>query len=319
MVQQAILFKPRPPHRKCSQEINFDPARILPSGGQVSIIIQSDGCLGKDTEVNTLEHVQVCVSLSSVCRGDLSVQLESPAGTVSVLLAPRRNDDWTGGLRNWTLMTVHSWGETPHGPWALKVTDHLGTVEACVREGGAEVAAGALLSLTLTLYGTSHRPPRVVEPQPGVVSMGAYHPVSQRGVLVRNRAPPHDLVQWAYAHETRRKVGTADIPAPRHRKDHGLASGPLVSFRNEEMDDTDGAELGDQLRQLWNTLRDRLEKHWRPYQEDVALRNFRRAGLPGGEEPLEDVHNMQDGVGGAFGSAPPPDRKLNLDDRNHLP
>ena len=40
-------------------QMDFCPSRILPSGGQVSIIIQSDGCLGKDTEVNTLEHVQV--------------------------------------------------------------------------------------------------------------------------------------------------------------------------------------------------------------------------------------------------------------------
>lgn len=33
--------------------------RILPSGGEVSVNIQSAGCLGINTEVNTLEHVQV--------------------------------------------------------------------------------------------------------------------------------------------------------------------------------------------------------------------------------------------------------------------
>lgn len=49
---------------------------------------------------------QVRVSISSVCRGDLSISLESPGGTVSLLLDTRPNDASTDGLRNWTLMTA---------------------------------------------------------------------------------------------------------------------------------------------------------------------------------------------------------------------
>lgn len=65
---------------------------------------------------------QVRVSISAVCRGDLSISLESPGGTTSLLLDPRPNDDSTSGLNNWTLMTVHCWGEQPQGLWSLHVS-----------------------------------------------------------------------------------------------------------------------------------------------------------------------------------------------------
>lgn len=64
---------------------------------------------------------QVSVSIDAVCRGDLSISLESPAGTVSLLLDTRPNDASAAGLKNWTLMTVHCWGEHPRGLWSLKV------------------------------------------------------------------------------------------------------------------------------------------------------------------------------------------------------
>ncbi len=68
---------------------------------------------------------QVRVSISTVCRGDLSINLESPAGTVSLLLDTRPNDASTAGLTNWTLMTVHSWGEQPRGLWTIQVREHV--------------------------------------------------------------------------------------------------------------------------------------------------------------------------------------------------
>lgn len=66
---------------------------------------------------------QVRVSMNAVCRGDLSISLESPGGTVSVLLDTRPNDDSTDGLKNWTFMTVHCWGEQPRGLWTLQVRE----------------------------------------------------------------------------------------------------------------------------------------------------------------------------------------------------
>ncbi|KAM9352880.1 neuroendocrine convertase 1-like [Symphorus nematophorus] len=120
MVQQAALFDTVAPQRKCTQQVELHPTRILSPGGVVSVNIQSEACQGRTNEINTLEHVQVRVSISSACRGDLSISLESPAGTVSLLLDTRPNDASTAGLKNWTLMTVHSWGEQPQGIWTLQ-------------------------------------------------------------------------------------------------------------------------------------------------------------------------------------------------------
>lgn len=64
---------------------------------------------------------QVRVDIHAVCRGDLSISLESPSGTISLLLDTRPNDASTTGLKNWTLMTVHCWEEQPQGVWTFRV------------------------------------------------------------------------------------------------------------------------------------------------------------------------------------------------------
>ncbi|XP_023266296.1 proprotein convertase subtilisin/kexin type 4-like [Seriola lalandi dorsalis] len=218
MVQQAAHFNTVSPQRECTQEVALHPARILSSGGVVSLSIQSEACHRRTNEINTLEHVQVRVSISAVCRGDLSISLESPGGTVSLLLDTRPNDASTAGLRNWTLMTVHCWDEQPRGLWTLRVTDHKGTVRGCVR-GTEEEAAGALLSVTLILYGTYH-PHRTMHERPpqSIVSMGSRHPVPHRGVDQRDCCPPLDLIQWIYQMERDRRVRAADITVPARPK-----------------------------------------------------------------------------------------------------
>ncbi|KAM9514074.1 LOW QUALITY PROTEIN: PC3-like endoprotease variant B [Salvelinus alpinus] len=105
MVQQALQFLAVAPHRKCTQEVTLDPIRCCHNAIFVSLSL-----------ILTYTR-EVKVSLSSVCRGDLSIALVSPAGTVSLLLATRRNDASAAGLRNWTLMSVQSWGGHPHGVW----------------------------------------------------------------------------------------------------------------------------------------------------------------------------------------------------------
>ncbi|XP_075952570.1 proprotein convertase subtilisin/kexin type 4-like isoform X2 [Anarhichas minor] len=218
MVQQAAHFNAVAPQRKCMQECTLHPTRILSPGGGVSVNIQSDACLGSTNEINTLEHVQVRVSINTVCRGDLSISLESPAGTVSLLLDTRPNDASTAGLKNWTLMTVHCWGEQPRGLWTLQVTDHKGTVMSCTRPSDEE-ASGAVLSATLILYGTYH-PHRTAHEGPlqSIVSMGSRHPVPHRGVYQRGRYQPLDLIQWVYQMERDRKVRARDISVPARHK-----------------------------------------------------------------------------------------------------
>ncbi|XP_078109837.1 neuroendocrine convertase 2-like isoform X2 [Sander vitreus] len=219
MVQQAAHFNTVAPQRQCMQEVTLHPSRIVSPGGVVSVNIQSDACRWRTNEINTLEHVQVKVSISTVCRGDLSISLESPAGTVSLLLDTRPNDASTAGLKNWTLMTVHCWGEQPRGLWTLQVTDHKGTVRSCMRPNDEEASGAWLRKVTLILYGTYH-PHRTTHEGPlqSIVSMGSRHPVPHRGVYHRDHYQPLDLIQWVYQMERDRKVRAADITVPARHK-----------------------------------------------------------------------------------------------------
>ncbi|XP_071061916.1 proprotein convertase subtilisin/kexin type 4-like [Pseudochaenichthys georgianus] len=250
MVQHATLFNTVSPQRKCIKEVTPHPTRILSPGGVVSVDIESDACRGRKNEINTVEHVQVRVSISAVCRGDLSISLASPAGTVSMLLDRRPNDASTAGLKNWTLMTLHCWGEQPQGLWTFQVTDHRGTVLSYSRP--SDEASGALLRVTLILYGTYH-PHRAVHEGPlqSVVSMGSRHPVPHRG-LQPNRDQTLELIEWIHQMERGRKVQAADITLPARHKmlkisgdlalDEQTLKKPLKSSKALRLHQTDEAQ-----------------------------------------------------------------------------
>ena len=76
-------------------------------------------------DVAVIEHVHVTVDISSRSRrGLFSLELTSPSGTVSKLLAPRPLDNSLSGFANfrtWPLMSTHYWGEDPAGTWTLTV------------------------------------------------------------------------------------------------------------------------------------------------------------------------------------------------------
>ncbi|XP_033497135.2 proprotein convertase subtilisin/kexin type 4-like [Epinephelus lanceolatus] len=287
MVQQAVHFNTVAPQRKCTQEVTVHPIRIISPGGTVKVNIQSEACHGRTNEINTLEHVQVRVSISTVCRGDLSISLESPASTVSMLLDTRPNDASTAGLKNWTLMTVHCWGEQPRGLWTIKVTDHKGTVRSCTRSSDKE-ASGALLSVQLILYGTYH-PHRTTheEPLQSIVSMGSRHPVPHREVYQRDRYPPLDLIQWVYQMERDRKVQAADITVPARRKMSKISGDlalnkqtgnkPLassVAFQLQQTDVVQKSSMGSRLSAVQElhepkTIRDNVDREHRPLPSQV--------------------------------------------------
>jgi len=87
------------------------------------LVIKTDGCAeDKGTVVRSLEHVQVIVTLSASQRGKVELSLTSPSGTRQILFARRHVDMSAQGLSGWTLMTVHCWGEDPHGDWTLHVS-----------------------------------------------------------------------------------------------------------------------------------------------------------------------------------------------------
>ena len=56
-----------------------------------------------------LEHVTVTMNVKHTRRGDLSVELRSPEGTISHLATARRNDAARMGYVDWTFMSVVHW------------------------------------------------------------------------------------------------------------------------------------------------------------------------------------------------------------------
>ncbi|KAK7481736.1 hypothetical protein BaRGS_00026984 [Batillaria attramentaria] len=94
-----------------------------------------------------LEYVQVTLTLTHPVRGKLAIHLQCPSGTVSVIGAPRPNDNSTEGFSDWTFTTVRCWGEEPTGKWTLFVKD-LVTADSTLH-------VGRLVKWRLTLFGTS--------------------------------------------------------------------------------------------------------------------------------------------------------------------
>ncbi|KAK9248622.1 peptidase S8/S53 domain-containing protein [Lipomyces tetrasporus] len=76
-----------------------------------------------NANLESLEHVQVTVNIRHQRRGDLSVWLTSPFGTVSILATTRVNDNSNEGIVDWTFMSVAHWGESGVGNWTLTVYD----------------------------------------------------------------------------------------------------------------------------------------------------------------------------------------------------
>ena len=63
----------------------------------------------RKANLERLEHVTVTMNVAHSQRGDVSVELRSPAGMVSYLSATRRHDDSTYGYVDWTFMSVVHW------------------------------------------------------------------------------------------------------------------------------------------------------------------------------------------------------------------
>ncbi|GLV44138.1 Furin 1 [Carabus blaptoides fortunei] len=88
-------------------------------------------------DVNYLEHVEVTMTIEYTVRGDLELYLRSATGTTVQLLSRRKLDKSKKGFRNWTFMSVMTWGENPKGVWKLEIfdrndrTNNTGSVHDC--------------------------------------------------------------------------------------------------------------------------------------------------------------------------------------------
>ena len=79
----------------------------------------------KTANLERLEHVTVTMNVEHHRRGDLSVELRSPAGVISHLSVARPSDNEPVGYIDWTFMSVAHWGEPGVGTWTVIVKDKV--------------------------------------------------------------------------------------------------------------------------------------------------------------------------------------------------
>ena len=91
------------------------------------------------TDNISIESVSIMVTISHSNRGDIDIELISPAGTISVLKSS--NGDTGDDIQDWIYSSVHHWGESSEGNWTLRLKDSSPGV------------VGTLDSWSLTLHG----------------------------------------------------------------------------------------------------------------------------------------------------------------------
>lgn len=101
-----------------------------------------------ESTIKFLEHVEVILDLDYTDRGALEFLLTSPQGTRVQLLGQRPMDKSTKGFKDWSLMSVATWSENPHGRWTLEIID----------KESNQPNEGLLNAVTLRLWGTSTSP-----------------------------------------------------------------------------------------------------------------------------------------------------------------
>ncbi|KAM6980168.1 proprotein convertase subtilisin/kexin type 6 [Aplochiton taeniatus] len=151
MVVEAKKWRSVPPQHTCTR-MSDRRTRYIREDQSLNSSITTTGCSEQgEQHVAYLEHVVVKLLIVHPRRGDLEINLISPSGTRSQLLAKRLFDNSNEGFRNWEFMTVHSWGERAEGTWTLEITDSPSQLR------NPEVL-GKLKEWTLILYGTSEHP-----------------------------------------------------------------------------------------------------------------------------------------------------------------
>ncbi|TRY57783.1 hypothetical protein DNTS_012046 [Danionella cerebrum] len=151
MVLEARKWRNVPPQQICSKTSDRR-TRYIRADQKMNSSISITGCSDRpEQKVVFLEHVVIRVLIVHPRRGDLEINLISPSGTRSQLLAQRFFDNSNEGFRNWEFMSVHCWGERAEGTWTLEISDSPSQLR------NPEVL-GKLKEWTLILYGTSEHP-----------------------------------------------------------------------------------------------------------------------------------------------------------------
>ncbi|KAM6902082.1 proprotein convertase subtilisin/kexin type 5 [Xenentodon cancila] len=152
MVKEAGSWKQVPPQHACVEDAAIQPSRVIHPSSELTSVYETTGCSSKAPQhVIYVEHVVLRVTISHSRRGDLSITLTSPSGTVSQLLGNRPLDNSAEGFQNWEFMTTHCWGERAAGEWTLKIKD-----TPSQKRDGTDL--GILKKWSLVIYGTSEPP-----------------------------------------------------------------------------------------------------------------------------------------------------------------
>jgi Ca2+-binding RTX toxin-like protein len=135
------------------------------SGSNLNVAITNGGVLTRTLSLGAglrAEHVEVTLDITHSYLNDLTVELISPTGTVSKLVAnpgvTETNPVLNMSQLKFTFDTTHSWGENVQGNWQLRITDRSG-LGTGVLNGWKVDAYGSDLNETVDSTNTSSEMP----------------------------------------------------------------------------------------------------------------------------------------------------------------
>ncbi|KAJ7047157.1 peptidase S8/S53 domain-containing protein [Mycena alexandri] len=196
---------------------NYTGGEVIGLGGVSSVMsIKWDQL--QDANFEKLEHITVRVWIDHTRRGDVEVELTSPAGIRSVLAEKRRGDSANTGYPGWTFMTVKHWGEEIVGDWIITVSDQASPNHNGTFLGWDMVFWGSVIdSGKAVLYEISHEEPVLPphdEPQPLPPSNNTKTPVRPTAFLPSDHAG--SVAPTAASPTPSVKVDVAEAPAAAH-------------------------------------------------------------------------------------------------------
>ncbi|KAF2901142.1 hypothetical protein ILUMI_05043 [Ignelater luminosus] len=144
LVRAAVNWTTVPPKAICVVKPYPLNNNTISYGNPVTLTFETTGCKGTQQEVRYLEHVEVRTTIHYSIRGVLEIYLTSPAGTQVQILNKRKLDDSTKGFKDWTFMSVTTWGELAQGIWTVTVIDNV----------GPESNTGSVENMQINLHGT---------------------------------------------------------------------------------------------------------------------------------------------------------------------
>jgi len=108
-----------PDHQCQSPKLRYD--KEIKAYSIETFEIPFDGCENTKNVVKALEHVYLELDISTPRRGDVAIDMISPSATAVGLMSTRAYDSDSVGFKNWRLMTVFLFGESPNGIWKITI------------------------------------------------------------------------------------------------------------------------------------------------------------------------------------------------------